>query len=270
MGLRINTNVASLRVQRNLAENTRQIGVLMERLSSGLRINRASDDPAGLAISERMRARIRGLQQAERNALDGISLVQIAEGALAESANLLIRMRELAIQAANGSLSDADRASIQQEVDDNLAEIDRIAAVTDFNGVFPLAGSSPIFLAIDPNGSGISIGGVDASGAALGLASADVSTADAARARLSAIDQAIGNLSSLRATLGTAQNRIESAIRSIRVNIENTSAAESRIRDADLADLVSELSRRQVLQQFGTALLTQANLAPSIALRLLP
>lgn len=271
MGLRINTNVASLQARRHLAGHTAAIGKIFEQLSSGLRINRAGDDPAGLAISERFRARIRSLEQAERNALDGISAVQVAEGALAETGDLLIRMRSLAVQAANGTLSASERASIQQEVDDLAAEIDRIATVTDFNGVPLLAGSgAALFLAIQVDGGGITVGGVDGTTAGLGLSSYGVSTAADARGRLSLFDAALSQLSTLRASFGTAQNRLESAIRSLRIAIENTSAADSRIRDADFAQLVSQLSRRQVLQQAASAVLAQANVAPALALQLLP
>ncbi|NNL68108.1 MAG: flagellin FliC [Myxococcales bacterium] len=271
MGLRINTNVASLNAQRNLARTSLALRKTFERLSSGLRINRAADDPAGLALSEGLRARIRSMEQAERNALDGISLVQVGEGALAETADLLIRMRELAVQAANGTLSDADRSSLRQEFQASRDEIDRIAAVTDFGGVRLLDGGASIYLQIGAQaGEGITVSGVDARADALGITGLGVSSAAFAQGSLSGLDDAIRNVATLRASFGTAQNRIESAIRTLRIAIEATSAAESRIRDADLAYEISQLSRHQVLLEYGASVLAQANLSPAVALQLLP
>ena len=273
MGLRVNTNIASLNAQRNLANTTNRLGRSLERLSSGLRINRAADDAAGLAISEGFRAEIRSLQQAQRNAFDAISLVQIAEGALDETGSILIRMRELAVQAANGTLGTSERASLNQEFTDLIAEVDRIAEVTNFNGVAPLAsGTVSVVFQVGINGTSndtITVSGVAATASAVGVQGLSVSSAGAAQSALGALDSAISAVASLRATFGTTQNRLESTIRSIEIAIENTSAAESRIRDVDVAEETANLTRNQVLQQAGVSVLSQANLSTSIALSLL-
>ena len=273
MGLRVNTNIASLNAQRNLSNTTSRLQRSLERLSSGLRVNRAADDAAGLAISEGFRAEIRSLEQAQRNALDGVSLVQIAEGALDETGRLLIRMRELAVQAANGTLGSSERTALDNEFQDLIAEIDRIAAVTNFNGIAPLADSSTsITLQVGINGTSadtITISGVTATASAIGVQSLSLSAAATAQSALATLDSAISQVASLRATFGTVQNRIESTIRSLAIAIENTSAAESRIRDVDVAAETANLTRNQVLQQAGVAVLAQANLSTSIALQLL-
>jgi len=272
MGLRVNTNTASLNAQRNLMNTTNNLSRSMERLSSGLRITRASDDAAGLAISERFRSEIRSLSQAQRNANDGISLLQIAEGALNESSNTLIRMRELAIQSANGTLGTAERATLDNEFQALLAEIDRVAAVTEFNGVKMLDGTAPIVTfqvgANNTVNDQISVTGVDATSVGLG-ATGDILNVLNSQTAITALDTAIDNLSGLRAGFGTAQNRLESTIRSIAVAVENTSAAESRIRDVDVAHETAVLTRNQVLQQAGIAVLAQANQSSSAALALL-
>lgn len=272
MGLRVNNNSQSLNAQRNLVNSTAQLGRSMERLSSGLRITRASDDAAGLAISERFRADIRSLSQAGRNANDGISLLQVAEGALNESSGILIRMRELAIQAANGTLGSAERTTLDSEFQALLGEIDRVAAVTEFNGVTMLDGSAPtVTFQVGANNTAndqISITGVDASGTGLSL-TGDITTVVNAQAAITVVDGAIDTLSGLRAGFGTAQNRLESTVRSIAVAVENTSAAESRIRDVDVASETAQLTKFQVLQQAGVAVLAQANASSSIALSLL-
>lgn len=272
MGLRVNTNVASLNAQRNLANTTNRLGRSLERLSSGLRINRAADDAAGLAISEGFRAEIRSLEQAQRNAFDAISLVQIAEGALDETGNNLIRMRELAVQAANGTLGTSERGSLNAEFQDLIAEIDRVAAVTNFNGINPLAGATSVVFQVGVNGTSndtITVSGTAATASAIGVQGLAVSSAGAATSALAALDSAISSVASLRATFGTTQNRLESTIRSIAIAIENTSAAESRIRDVDVAQETANLTRTQVLQQAGVSVLAQANVSTSIALSLL-
>ena len=273
MGLRVNTNVSSLTAQRNLANTTNQLSRSLERLSSGLRITRASDDAAGLAISERFRADIRSLSQAQRNANDAISLLQIAEGALNESSGILIRMRELAVQSANGTLGTAERATLDQEFQDLLGEIDRIAAVTEFNGTQPLSDSSlSINFQVGANNTTndqIAVTGVDATTTGLSLPGAAITDATVAGTAMGTIDSAIDTLSGLRADFGTAQNRLESTIRSIAVAVENTAAAESRIRDVDVASETAILTRNQVLQQAGVSVLAQANVSSSIALALL-
>jgi len=272
MGLRVNTNTASLNAQRNLMNTTNNLSRSMERLSSGLRITRASDDAAGLAISERFRSEIRSLSQAQRNANDGISLLQIAEGALNESSNTLIRMRELAIQSANGTLGTAERTTLDNEFQALLAEIDRVAAVTEFNGVQMLDGTAPtVTFQVGANNTvndQISVTGVDATSTGLG-ATGDITTVATAQTAIDALDTAIDALSGLRAGFGTAQNRLESTIRSIAVAVENTSAAESRIRDVDVAHETAVLTRNQVLQQAGIAVLAQANQSSAAALSLL-
>ncbi|NNL65548.1 MAG: flagellin FliC [Myxococcales bacterium] len=273
MGLRVNTNTASLNAQRNLANTTGRLSRSFERLSSGLRINRAADDAAGLAISEGFRAEIRSLQQAQRNSLDAISLVQIAEGALDESGGILIRMRELAIQAANGTLGTSERASLNLEFQDLIDEIDRIANVTQFNGITILAdGTASVTFQVGANGTSsdtIVVSGVAATASAIGVNTLSVSGQGVAQAALSVLDGAISTVASLRATFGTTQNRLESTIRSIATAVENISAAESRIRDVDVAVETAALTRNQVLQQAGVSVLAQANVSTSIALSLL-
>ncbi len=273
MGLRINTNVASLTAQRNLTNTTEQLQRSLARLSSGLRITRASDDAAGLAISERFRAEVRSLQQAQRNALDGISLLQVAEGALNETSGILIRMRELAIQSSNGTLGTGERATLQAEFSDLMDEIDRVAAVTEFNGTKMLDGTAPtVTFQVGINDTAddrIAVVGVDATALGLLINAEDISTDLGAQAALTVLDTAIDNLSGLRGGFGTAQNRLESTIRSIAVAVENTAAAESRIRDVDVASETAILTRNQVLQQAGIAVLAQANVSTQSALALL-
>jgi len=273
MGLRVNTNVASLNAQRNLANTTARLGRSLERLSSGLRINRAADDAAGLAISESFRAEIRSIQQAQRNAMDAVSLVQVAEGALDETGGLLIRMRELAVQSANGTLGSSERASLDQEFQDLIAEIDRISAVTNFNGISILtSGAGGIEFQVGVNGTSndtITVSGVAAGAGDLGVSSLAVATASGAQAALAVLDSAVGQVASLRASFGTTQNRLESTVRSLAISNENLSAAESRIRDVDVANETASLTRNQVLQQAGVSVLAQANVSTSIALSLL-
>lgn len=273
MGLRVNTNIASINAQRNLADTTQRLQKSLQRLSSGLRISRASDDAAGLAISEGFRAEIRGLAQASRNANDGISLLQIAEGALNETSNLLIRMRELAIQAANGTLGSSERDTSEAEFQDLSSEITRIANVTTFNGTAILNSTSAIVFQIGSQGTSsdtITVSGVQAGASAIGIASTvHVSSIGAATSAIDTIDSAISTVASLRATFGSAQNRLESTIRSLAVALENTAAAESQIRDVDFASETAELTRNQVLQQAGISILGQANVSIQSALSLL-
>ena len=273
MGLRINTNTASLTAQRNLTNTTEQLQRSLARLSSGLRITRASDDAAGLAISERFRAEVRSLQQAQRNALDGISMLQVAEGALNETSGNLIRLRELAIQSANGTLGAGERAVMNAEFQDLITEIDRVAAVTEFNGTLLLDGTAPtITFQVGSNNTvndQITVTGVDATAAGIGVDLLDVNTQATAQAALTTLDTAIDSVSALRGGFGTAQNRLESTIRSIAVAVENTAAAESRIRDVDVAIETANLTKNQVLQQAGIAVLAQANVSTQSALALL-
>ena len=274
MALVINTNVASLNAQRNLNTTQVQLGKSMERLSSGLRINRAGDDAAGLAISQNMQANIRSMNQAVRNANDGISLVQTAEGALNETSNILLRMRELGTQAANGVLSDTQRNNIQVEFANLQQEIDRISAVTDFNGRKLLNGdlSAGTTLQI---GTGtttsdtltVTIG--NASAANLSVSTNFVSTQAGAQSALTAIDTAIQLVSTARGGLGAVQNRLQSTISNLQVAVENTSAANSRIVDVDVAAETSNMTRAQILAQAGVSVLSSANQSPQLALKLL-
>ncbi len=276
MGLRVNSNIASINAQRNLSESTGNLQRSLQRLSSGLRITRAADDAAGLAISERFRADIRSIGQAQRNANDGISFLQIGEGALNEVSGILVRQRELAIQAANGTLGDTERATINNEFQDLTDEINRIAAVTEFNGTSILqgGGSSTFQIGVDNTSNDqITVQSVDARTSSIGLgagsANATVSTQAAARSALGDLDSAIAQIASLRASFGTVQNRLESSIRSLAIASENTSAAESRIRDVDFANETANLTRNQVLQQAGISVLAQANVSTQSALALL-
>ncbi len=273
MGLRVNTNVSSLNAQRNLMNTTNSLSRSLERLSSGLRITRAADDAAGLAISERFRADIRSLGQAQRNANDGISLLQVAEGALNESSSTLIRLRELAVQSANGTLGTAERASLNDEFTALVEEIGRTAAVTEFNGTTVLNNSGlQVTFQVGINNTGndrITVTGVDATATGLGINALGVDTVTNAQAAISALDTAISDLAGLRAQFGTAQNRLESTVRSIAVAVENSSAAESRIRDVDVASETAALVRNQVLQQAGVSVLAQANVSTQVALSLL-
>ncbi|MCP4036910.1 MAG: flagellin FliC [bacterium] len=273
MGLRVNNNISSINAQRNLVVTTDRLQKSLQRLSSGLRITRAADDAAGLAISESFRAEIRSLGQAQRNANDAISLLQIAEGALNETSGLLVRMRELAIQAANGTLGSSERATVNAEFQGLRDEITRIAHVSQFNGSQILNGSSSITFQIgsqNTSGDRITVSGVTATASGIGVvAGVRLTTISGAQSALAVLDSAVGTVASLRATFGTVQNRLESTIRSLAVSIENTSAAESRIRDVDFALETAELTRNQVLQQAGVSVLAQANVSSQTALSLL-
>jgi len=274
MSLFINTNTASINARGNLDAVTSRLHTSFRRLSSGLRVGTAADDAAGLAISERMRAQIRSQAQAQRNANDGISLVQVGEGALNEVNNILIRLRELAIQANNGTVSSADRDTLDQEFQNMIQEIDRIADSTKFNGVNLFDGSTP---AIDFQvGSGvtastdtITVSLSSMLSSDLGIDSIDISSAGAPTTAITAIDNAIDIVSASRGDFGALQNRLQSTINNLSVSIENLSASESRIRDADIASETAELTRNSILQQASVAILAQANVQPQVALALL-
>ncbi|MEM7515967.1 MAG: flagellin [Planctomycetota bacterium] len=271
MGLRVNTNIASISAQRNLENVTGRLQGNFSRLASGLRITSASDDAAGLAISERMRSQIRSFSAAGRNAQDGISLVQTAEGSLQEVSNLLSRMRELAIQAANGTNSDSDRTTIDNEFQLLIAEVDRVASQTEFNGVPLLDGTVtglPIQVGIEDSQT-IDVVPVDTTSISLGIDSASVTTIANASAALALLDTAVNEVNDARGELGASQNRIQRAYESIQNIRENLSAAESRIRDVDVALETADLSRNQIVQQASTSILQQANAQPQIALTLL-
>lgn len=271
MALTVNTNVSSLNAQRNLARSQGELATSMSRLSSGLRINSAKDDAAGLAISDRMTAQIRGLNQAARNANDGISLAQTAEGALQESTNILQRMRELAVQSANDTNSASDRTSLQAEVDQLLAEMDRIATSTQFNGTTLLDGSmTGATFQIGANaGQTITFSIGDATIATLGVDVLSVATAADAGTAIGLADAALEAIDSIRGGLGAVQNRFESTISNIQNVAENLTAARSRIMDADIAQETSKMTRANILQQAGVSILTQANQTPQLALQLL-
>ncbi|MCA8954783.1 MAG: flagellin FliC [Planctomycetes bacterium] len=274
MGLRINTNIASINAQRNVAKVSERLGHNYNRLSTGLRISTAADDAAGLAISERLRSQVRSLGQAERNAQDAISLVQVGEGALNEVSNILIRLRELSIQAANGSVSSTDRNTIQQEFSALRSEIDRIANSTSFNEIKLLDGSATtIAFQVGIN----SVANVDrlamnltpALSTSLSLATLDIGSGGDTSLAISQIDSAINQVSSLRGNYGALQNRLTSTIANLGVARESLTAAESRIRDVDVAYETAQLTRNSILQQAAVSILAQANTQPQIALNLL-
>lgn len=276
MGLRINTNVSSLNAQRNLGQTKGAQQKVLEQLSSGNRINRAGDDAAGLAISENLKAQIRGLGQAERNAQDGISLVQIAEGALSEVGNIMIRLRELAVQAASDTIGPTERKFLNVEFDQLLSEVDRIANSTEFNRVPLLNGTGSVFdiqigTRNDPLSDRLTFdaSNADVNVAALGLNLASVSDKISAQNSLGAIDQSIQTVSGIRADFGALQNRLQSTINNIQVSSENLSAANSRIRDTDIASATSELTRTNILMQAGTSVLAQANQSTTNAISLI-
>jgi flagellin len=267
MGLRINTNVPSLVAQRNLRSNRQVLDRTLERLSSGSRINHAGDDAAGLAISETLRAQIRGIGQAERNAQDGISLVQVAEGGLVEVANILIRMRELGVQAASDTVGPRERKFLDNEFQQLSEEIDRIANSIEFNGNPLLNGSGSAFEVqigtknnplvdriklFDPYSSNVNL-------VSLGINLSSVADKTSAQNSLASIDQALNSVTSIRAGFGSMQNRLQSVIANLQVNKENMMSANSRIRDADLAEETSELTKSQILNQAGVSVLSQAN-----------
>lgn len=274
MSLFVNTNISSLSTRRYLNDTTNSLNTTFERLSSGLRINSAKDDAAGLQISDRMTSQIMGLDQAVRNANDGISLAQTVEGALQESTTALQRIRVLAIQSQNGINSTADRNALQKEVSALKTEISRVAETTQFAGVDVLSGNySAKFLVGANSGQTISINvsqpaGFGTSGLFPGIF-LSVSTPSAASAALLAIDTAIEAVDDKRADLGAIQNRFQSTIRNLTNVSENVSAARSRIRDTDFAAETSSLTRLQIIQQASTTVLSQANQRPQAALSLL-
>jgi flagellin len=270
MGLRVNTNIASMTAQRNLSSVSGRLQGNFSRLSSGLRIAAASDDAAGLGISERMRAQIRSFAVAGRNAQDGVSLAQTAEGAMQEISNNLNRMRELAVQAANGTLTTGDRAVLDAEYQELITEIDRVAGQTAFNGLNILDGStSSLTIQVGVNsGETISVNLADVTASALSL-TGDITDATNASAELAVIDTAVDTVTAARGNLGAAQNRMTSAIASIANTRENLSAAESRIRDVDVALETADLTRNTIMQQAATSVLAQANVQPQLALSLL-
>ncbi len=273
MGLRINTNVSAFNVHRNLVATDFELSKVLEKMASGLRINRASDDAAGLAVSEKLRTQVRGLQVATDNAQHGISLVQTAEGALNEVHSILQRLRELAVQAANDHLTDTDRAQIQKEVDQLLAQINYIGNTTQFNTKRLLSGSfasTALTFQVGANaGEVVAITIATVNATAMTLSGLSVATLGAASNAIVSIDQAISFVTDLRARLGAFQNRLERIVSNNNIATENQAAAESRIRDVDMAQAVIQLVRLQILQQTGVAALAQANAVPQTVLQLL-
>ena len=273
MSLRINSNIEAVNAHRNLVTTTHLLSKSMEKLSSGLRINRAADDAAGLAISEKLRSQVRGLNQAIRNAQDGISLIQTAEGALNEGHSILQRMRELAVQAANETLTTSDRDALQKELDSLIAEIDRIATSTQFNTKQLLDGTfatSPLTFQVGANANqSITVTIGTATAAALTVQGLSLGSYTLASQAIASIDDAITALAENRADLGAVQNRLEHTIANLGVAAENLQASESRIRDVDMAQEMVNFTRLQILQQAGTAMLAQANVSPQSVLMLL-
>jgi flagellin len=281
MSLRINSNVEAFNTHRQLVGSASKMAKSMERLSSGYRINRAADDAAGLAISEKMRGQIKGLAQAQRNAQDGVSLVQTGEGALTEVHSMLQRVRELRTQFGNDTLSSTDKDAIVAEVSQLAKEIEDTRANTKFNGVALLTGaggsSGTITLQVGANtGETIDIVTTNLTSASntgtsaiVAMSASGATSATFSAIALSAIDTAIGEVSTIRATFGSVQNRLEHRIASLASYQENLISAESRIRDVDMAEEMVEFTKSQILQQAGTSMLSQANQAPQSVLSLL-
>ena len=278
MGFRIMTNTTAVTNQRHMRETRKMLDTSLERLASGYRINKAGDDAAGLAISERLGSKIRGLLQAQRNANDGISLVQTAEGALNEVQNILSRMRELGVQAASDTVGARERIYLNNEFTVLKEEINRITYSTTFNGTQLLDGTGgTLEIQIDTGGGNFL--GVDrimydayktnTTTSKIGVYSCEIGTKANAQESLEHITTALDYVSSMRADLGALQNRLESTVNSIGISVENLSAAKSRVKDVDIADESSNLSRNNILLQAGTSVLQQANAVPQMALQLL-
>ena len=274
-GISIQTNVSSLRAQHALSGSQNSMSVSLQRLSSGYRINTAQDDAAGLGISENLRADIRSLHQAMRNANDGSSVINVAEGAMNEVGNILVRMREISVQAASDTVGSTERGFLNQEFTQLRSEIDRIVGSTEFNGQKLVDGT------ISATGLDFQIGGqngassrltvtiADVDAEALALTAVALDTKAAAQTAMSSIDSAITSLSTQRAQLGAYANRLQSTVSNLNVSVENLTAANSRIRDVDVASETASFARSQVLVQAGVSMLAQANAAPQTALRLL-
>jgi flagellin len=276
MGLRINTNVSSIAAQRALGITKNNMDNNLRKLSSGERITRAGDDAAGLAISEKLKAHIRGLRQAKRNTDDGVSLIQTAEGAINEISNIIIRLRELSVQAASDTVGDTERGFTNIEFQNLLEEIQRISAGTEFNGRKLLDGTGGITeiqvgIHNDPLQDRISYDSVstDTSLEAIGLVGEDIGSKEGAQLSLKKLDDALVRINGTRANLGALQNRLQSASNSIAISEENFSAANSRIRDVDVAAETADMAKNNILSQAGVSVLAQANQAPNFALKLL-
>ncbi len=280
MPLVVNTNVTSLNAQRYLANNTNALSKTMEKLSSGYRINRAADDAAGLTLSENLRAQIRGSQKALANVQDGINVLNIADGAMAQITENLQRMRELAVQAANDTYDTAQRTAMQSEYDQLALDITRISDATEFNGVSLLNGTAPataLTLQIGPNNTAgvdtLNVGGLgvfaDIDATTLGVGAGNLSTNANANTAIGNLDTAIGTVNTRRGLVGAVTNRLEGAANNLMIGIENLSSSESRIRNVDVAAESATLVRNQILQQASAAMLAQANQSPGLALQLI-
>ena len=274
MALSIRTNIASLNAQNNLLKTQSLLDSSMSKLSTGMRITKAGDDAAGLGISTNLEAQIRSYNQASRNANDGVSLIQTAEGALNATTNILSRLRELAMQSASDGIGDTERAYIQKEVSGLKTELDRNANAAEFNGkaLLNTAATSLDFQVGIRNVTAndrISVSTIDVTGATLGVSTLNFSTKAASQAALATIDTALNSVSNARAVFGAAGNRFDATIQNIQTFAESLSAANSRIRDVDVAQETSALSRAQILAQAGISVLAQANQLPQMALKLL-
>ena len=270
MGLVVNTNVAATNTARVLRRSTAALSKSLQRLSSGLRINRAADDAAGLAIAESLSARVRGLRVAQRNAQDGISLVQTAEGALGETTAIVQRIRELAVQSANGTLSATNRSDLQLEVATLVLQIETIAANTEFNSVNPIAAATTVTLQVGAEGGQVlAIAFTAGTAAGIALGAPDVSSVALATTAIGLADASLASLGTARAALGAAQNRLDFTINTLAIEEENLTASESAIRDANIATETITFTRNQILVAAGTSVLAQANVVPQTALQLL-
>ena len=254
----INHNIASMNTHNQLAINNSNVGKSIEKLSSGLRINRAADDAAGLSISEKMRGQIRGLTQAARNAQDGISYIQTAEGALNEVSNMLVRLKELAVQNANGTYSSDDQSNLKLEMDQLGSEIKNVITGTKFNGITAITTTKNVIISDDGTTS-------------LALTQATLTATQAldSGSSVASIEASIKAVNTARATYGSLQNRLESTVRNLNTTVENLQSAESRIRDTDMANEMATFTKNNILQQAATAMLAQANQAPQGVLNLL-
>ncbi|MGE0171231.1 MAG: flagellin [Oligoflexales bacterium] len=289
MGMRINTNVASLTAQRYLESNNASLSDSLERLSSGFRINKSADDAAGLAVSEGIRAKVRGLGVAKRNANDGISMIQIAEGSMNEMSNILIRLRELTVQSASDTIGSVERGYLNREYTQLVDEIDRIAKTTEYNSLklFDTGDQTSFVIQVGTSGSApeenrdtisINLEGLKFSSEDLGLGKeneigpidgGDSPTRDEIAQKLGTIDSALDRFASERATLGSVQSRLTSSLNNLGVSVENLETAKSRIKDVDFAAESTRLAQAQVLKASSTSVLAQANQAPEMALQLL-
>ncbi|MCP1290507.1 MULTISPECIES: flagellin N-terminal helical domain-containing protein [Chromobacterium] len=281
MAITVNTNIASLNAQRNLGSSNNSLQVSLQRLSSGLRVNSAKDDAAGLAISQTLTSAIRGNNQAIKNANDGISVGQTAEGALGQLANNMQRIREIAVQASNGSVSNTNRSQLQSEVDQLTQEISRIVQTTQFNGTSLLSGGSVLTFQVGSSGAAtnqVSISSTDLTSAGTlntyssslsNTGTISVTTQGGASAALSSLDADIAQISNIRSTFGAVQNRFDAVVSNLQNYTENLTAANSRIIDVDFAAETANLTKNQILQQAGTSILKNANSLPQSALTLL-